>query len=83
MIDAVEPAQKIAEMLKIDRAKGAELVPERLVTSFAISGDTRRCIEQIEAIQSDVDELTALSFVSTEGTLKMLEIFKNDIIPSF
>jgi len=83
MIDAVEPAEKIAEMLKVNRVKAAELVPERLVTSFAISGDVRSCIEQIEAIQGDVDELVALSFVSAEGTLKMIEVFKKDIIPSF
>lgn len=83
MINAIEPAEKIAEMLKIDRAKAAELVPEHLVQSFAISGDARSCIKQIEAIQDDVNELVALSFASVEGTLKMMEIFKKDIIPSF
>ncbi|MHA1388933.1 MAG: LLM class flavin-dependent oxidoreductase [Candidatus Thorarchaeota archaeon] len=83
MIDAVEPAEMIAEKLKVDRAKAAELVPEHLMTSFAISGDVRSCIEQIKAIQDDVTELVALSFASAEGTLKMMEIFKKDIIPSF
>ncbi len=83
MIDAVEPAAKIAEMIKVDRSKAAELVPERLITSFAISGDVRSCVEQIEAIQADVDELASLSFASAEGTLKLIEVFKEDIIPSF
>ena len=83
MIDAVEPAEKIAEVLKVDRPKAAEMVPENLVTSFAISGDVRSCVNQIEAIQDDVDELVALSFVSAEGTLKMMKVFKEDIMPSF
>jgi 5,10-methylenetetrahydromethanopterin reductase len=83
MIDAVEPAAKIGAQLKVDRAKAADLVPEHLITSFAISGDVKSCINQLEAIQDDVNELVALSFVSTEGTHKMMEIFKNDIIPSF
>ncbi len=83
MIDAVEPAEKIGAMLKVDRPKAAELVPEHLVTSFAISGDVRSCVEQIEAIQGDVDELVSLSFASAEGTLKLIEVFKEDIMPSF
>jgi hypothetical protein len=53
------------------------------VTSFAISGDVRSCVEQIEAIQGDVDELVSLSHVSAEGTMKLIEVFKEDIMPSF
>ena len=83
MIDAIEPAEKIAEVLKVDRPKAAELVPEHLITKFAISGDVRSCVEQIEAVQGDIDELVPFSLHSTEGTLKLIEVFKKDIMPSF
>ena len=70
-------------MIKTDRSKAPDLVPENLVTRFAIAGNTKSCVEQIEAIQNDVNELVALSFSSAEGTLKMMEVFEKDIMPSF
>jgi 5,10-methylenetetrahydromethanopterin reductase len=83
LISAEEQAALIAEMLKVDRARAAEMVPDNLVTSFAIAGDVRSCIEQIEAIQQDVDELVALAPKSTDDAIELVSLFKEHIIPSF
>jgi len=83
MINAVESAAKIAEVIKTDRPRAAGMIPEHLVKSFAISGTVRSCIEQIEAIQAHVDELVALYLPSTAEVLEMISMFKKHIIPSF
>ena len=83
LINAQEPAAQIAEMLKVDRAKAAEMVPDSLVTSFAIAGNIRSCVAQIEKIQENVDELVALAPKSTEDALRLVSVFEEHIIPSF
>ncbi|TFG13684.1 LLM class flavin-dependent oxidoreductase [Candidatus Thorarchaeota archaeon] len=83
MMDAMAPAEKIREMLNIDRSKAPELVPDRLVTDFAIAGDVKSCQEQIEAIESEVDELVALSPKRASDCLDMIKTFEKEIIPSF
>jgi len=83
MMDAIEPAEKIREMLNIDRSRAPELVPDRLVTDFAIAGDVKSCKKQIEAIEPEVDEIVALSPKRAFDCLDMIKIFEKEIIPSF
>jgi len=83
MVGEVESAAKVSEMIKSDRPRAAQLVPEHMVRSFAISGTARSCVEQIEAVQSDVDELVALYLPSTTEMFEMISTFQRDIIPSF
>ena len=83
MINAVEPAREIGEMLKKDRAKAATLVPDGLAKSFAIAGNRKQCVDQIAQIASKVDELVALSFGTVQDTMSMIDVFGKEIVPSF
>jgi 5,10-methylenetetrahydromethanopterin reductase len=83
ILGLVEIGRKISEVMMIDRPKGAEMVPDDLVTGFAIAGDTKQCINQIEALKDEVDELVCLAFGSTSDVLETVKILGNEIIPSF
>jgi 5,10-methylenetetrahydromethanopterin reductase len=83
IIDAKEIGKKISEVMMQDRSKGPALVPDNLVTSFAIAGNTSQCIDQIERLIDQVDELVCLAFGSTESVIETIKVMGKDVIPSF
>ena len=83
MIGAKELGKRITEVMMQDRSKGPALVTDDLVTSFAIAGDVTQCINQIENLTEQVDELVCLAFGSSESVIKTIEVMGKEVIPSF
>ena len=78
-----DQADKISEVMAQDKERAAELVNHDLISSFSICGTRNECVERIESLESEVDEITALSFGTVEGTIGLIERLGEEIIPSF
>ncbi|MFW9801756.1 MAG: LLM class flavin-dependent oxidoreductase [Candidatus Thorarchaeota archaeon] len=75
--------RQIADAMRTDRSKGAEMVTDDLVREFAIAGNSSQCIVQIESLEQHIDEICCLRFGTLSDILDTVKVLGKEIIPSF